>query len=114
MSKKIVGESNIFFDCDSTLVLYGDAKGKEVITLNYYGQPRHLTAHKGHIEFLKACKARGFNVFLWSNNGVDWAQECGIKLGIDDYVDYYLCKPFKIVDDEPIKQWTKTIYIPES
>ncbi len=113
MSKKISGNNNIFFDIDGTMVLYGDNKGKEVITLNYYGQPRHLVGHKGHKEFLIASKKRGFNIFLWSNNGEDWAEECGKKLGIDDYVDYYLCKPAKMVDDEDVKKWIKTIYIPE-
>lgn len=107
----IKSENTIFFDIDGTMVLYGK-KGK-TIKLNYHGvEQRNLTPHKGHISFLKALKKRGFTVFLFSNNGWQWCREVAKKLQIEDYVDYGMTKPQKVVDDEEIGKYIKTIYIP--
>lgn len=110
--KVIEGENNIFFDIDGTLVLYQVAHSKNMVELDYYGEKRVLIPHEQHVSFLKACKARGFNIFLWSNNGYRWAKEAAIKLGLEPYVDFVLSKPQKIVDDEKVSRWLKTIFIP--
>jgi FMN phosphatase YigB (HAD superfamily) len=107
----IKGENNIFFDIDGTMVLYG--KEGKTVKFNYHGiEDRYLTPHTGHISFLKALKARGFTIFLFSNNGWQWCREVARQLKIEDVVDYGMTKPQKVVDDEKVENYIKTIYIP--
>lgn len=108
--QSIKGENNIFFDIDGTLVLYN--KEGKTVKLNYYGETRELVPHGGHISFMKALKERGFTIFLFSNNGWRWCEEVAKKLEIEDVVDFCMTKPQKVVDDEKVENYLKTIYIP--
>lgn len=108
---KIGNENNVMFDIDGTLVLYG--KEGPTVKLSYHGiELRELVPHTGHISFLKALKKRGFTIFVWSNNGADWAEEVVTKLNIKEYCDYAMTKPQKVIDDENVEKFIKTVYIP--
>lgn len=112
--KIISGENNIFVDIDSTIVLYNKKDNTKLKKFDYYGEDRYLTPHEGHISFIKALHKRGFNIFFWSNNGALWCESVAKTLDLDKYVLHYLSKPSKVIDDEKINKWCRTIYIPEN
>lgn len=108
-------ENPAYFDVDETLIVkrpYGDAE--YYLTLDYYGTPRYAKPIEQHVAFLKSCKARGYEVTVWSANGWAWAFEVVKKLKLDEYVDYVCTKPQFYVDDKSADKWTKQIFIGEN
>jgi hypothetical protein len=75
--------ANIFVDVDLTLV---DAN-------------RNLLA--GATEALAKLKEKGCHLFLWSTNGMDYAQRIARLHGLTDLFDGFAAKPDIIVDDMP-------------
>lgn len=105
-------ENTVFFDIDLTLLLDPNGKGDDFI-YNYYGEQKAGRPHRKHVELLKAYNKRGFNIICWSNNGFAHCEEIIDKLNIKEYVYMCMSKPQKVVDDESIEKWCKTIFIPE-
>lgn len=103
-------ENAAYFDVDKTLVLY-EKKDKDSVEFNYYGEKRFLKIHKDHVSFLKALRARGFYITVWSNNGWAWAEHVVKTLRLTKYVHEAKSKPAKIIDDESPEKWLKAIYI---
>lgn len=98
----IDGENVVAFDIDETLVMWHSdvpPEDKVSITCPYGGDTRLFKEHKIHVEFLKKNKGRGLTVIVWSAAGVLWDEAVVKALGIEQYVDYILSKPSKIVDD---------------
>jgi len=75
--------ANIFVDVDLTLV---DAN-------------KNLLA--GATEGLLKLKEKGCHLFLWSTNGMDYAQKIARIHGLADMFDGFAAKPDIIVDDMP-------------
>ena len=75
--------ANIFVDVDLTLV---DAN-------------RNLLA--GATEALTKLKDQGCHLFLWSTNGVDYAQNVARLHGLTDLFESFAAKPDIIIDDMP-------------
>lgn len=110
--KTIENENVIGCDVDGTLILSPNGSGDDII-FNYYGEPKAYRPHRKHIELLKAYKARGFYIIVHSNNGHKWCDEVVDKLGLREYIGHCMTKFQKVLDDEPIEKWCKTIFIPE-
>lgn len=107
----IVKEETVWFDVDSTLVFSHEGD----IVIDYYGEQRSVRPHKEHISFLKSLKARGYHVKVHSNNGWKWAANVVMALGLQNYVDEVLTKPYKVIDDEQPEAWLpQSIYIKET
>lgn len=113
--KVIKSELTAYFDCDDTLVLYQEQKegdkDEDFVHLNFYGEEKKLKIHKEHISFLKALKARGYTIFVWSGNGHKWAEEVCKRLKLTPFVDFATGKPTKVIDDLDASHWMRTIYI---
>jgi hypothetical protein len=100
--KTIKNEMNVYFDCDDTLVMWGETKQREkciIITDPYDGAQHYLLPHAGHIKVLKDRKARGATIHVWSASGYMWAEAVVRALKLEKYVDFVLSKPVMYVDD---------------
>lgn len=98
-------EQVVCFDVDDTLVMWGFTPSESSVTFNNYGFPQNLEPHKVHIEALKAHKAKGDFVIVWSAGGYAWAQEVVDTLQLNDYVDLVIAKPRWYYDDLPSSEW---------
>lgn len=124
-SKVNTAENIIPFDVDETLVLAdyqrhydqdGDYYNKTTCGLrtrifDYYGEPRERAINLRMVELLKAKKARGFYVRVWSANGYRWAEEVVTKLDLWDYVDSVETKPNVYFDDKGADEWMKRVWV---
>lgn len=105
-------ESTIFIDIDDTLVMWGKDNAIEIAE-PYYGEPTHVTPHKGHIKILKDRKARGSCIIVWSAGGYRWAEAVIKALGLEPYVDLIMTKPHAYIDDKrPDEFMGEHIYLP--
>jgi predicted phosphatase len=106
---KIILDEPVYFDIDGTLALHN----KGDIKVDYYGQDKYIGAHNEHVSFLKSLKSRGYYIIAHSGNGAQWAANVIEALGLTDFVDVCINKPFKIIDDKPFKEWMPpVIFIP--
>jgi predicted HAD superfamily phosphohydrolase YqeG len=104
-------ELTLFCDVDDTLVMWkdnpyepGDGKIK-ILDPNDLDEPyRYLYPHHRHINFIKKCKNRGYNITVWSNGGWAWAKAVVEALHLQDYVTKVESKPLKIIDDLPYNE----------
>lgn len=94
-----------FFDVDDTLIMYKypEHREDEAIDICIEGSlmSAHVIPHHWHIAQLKLHKAWGNGVVVWSRSGYDWCKAVVEKLGLTDYVDLVIAKPFYYYDDKP-------------
>jgi FMN phosphatase YigB (HAD superfamily) len=112
----IPGERAVFFDVDDTLVLWSakpeelEAHGvsfqcpaggavidDEIIPSSPWSE--FLLPHRKHIARLIKHKKDGDTVIVWSAGGYDWAESVVRTLGLEDYVDLIISKPYCFYDD---------------
>lgn len=109
-------ERVIFFDVDNTLVLSAPKYARlGVIQIKdpYEDKIVYRLPHRPHIKLLKNNHARGATVIVWSKNGYRWAQSVIEALGLSEYVDVIMTKPFAFADDEPPERWMgEHVFIP--
>lgn len=105
-------ETPAYFDVDETLIEKRPKCTRGFgLKLNYYGTTRYARPIKQHVAFLKACKARGCEITVWSANGYAWAKHVVEMLDLNDYVDFVCTKPQFYVDDKRADKWTKQVFI---
>lgn len=113
----IEDENVVCFDVDDTLVLWHAecyTSDKIQILCPYGGDYNLLKPHKAHIDLLKKYKGRGLKVVVWSAGGYKWAEAVVKALKLEEFVDYIMTKPSKIVDDlTPNEIFTTRIYLKE-
>lgn len=99
----INNESNIFFDVDDTLVMWGTAMHEHedcIVVVDPYDQSLiHLRPHQPHIKLLKNHHARGSYITVWSAGGFQWAEAVIKALQLEGFVDVVMSKPRAYVDD---------------
>lgn len=95
-------ELSVGVDVDDTLIIHDHEKYPklEKIEINYYGHKKIVAVHEDHVQLLKAYKKRGYEITVWSNNGVAHAVEVVRKLGLEDFVYEARCKFNKHMDDQ--------------
>lgn len=104
--KRIETENIVCFDVDDTLIAWNLDPDKETIEINgYMMNPIHE-----HITGIKQHKGRGHFIIVWSQGGVDWAEEVVKALGMEDVVDIVMTKPKWYYDDIPANDWMKRIF----
>lgn len=57
------------------------------------------------IAHIRALKANGDKLYLWSSGGGDYARATAEEFGIADCFTAYLPKPHLIIDDELVQDW---------
>lgn len=96
-------ELTISFDVDGTLALWENADhpgpGKIKIIDPYDKKPRYMTPHQKHVNFLKNCYYRGYQITVWSGRGGKWADAIARAFGLKKYITKCETKPVKVVDD---------------
>jgi phosphoserine phosphatase len=69
-------------------------------------------AHAAHVELIKKFWGLGYDIYIWSKTGKEWAEAVARKLGLRKYVTSYLTKPDYYMDDHPAEQWMlQRVYI---
>lgn len=98
--KHVNPEHVICFDCDDTLVMWGEGPN-DVVIKNPYNEQEifNLKKHERHIRLLKDNFARGYFVTVWSAGGYLWAKAVVKALGLEEYVHHITAKPSAYVDD---------------
>ena len=112
----IKNEDIVAFDVDDTLILwFSNCDPSEKIDIISPGsgiKKMALKPHKRHIDLLKEYKGRGMTVIVWSAGGYGWAQAVVEALGLEEFVDYVMTKPCKLIDDLPPELiFTNRIYL---
>jgi hypothetical protein len=109
MSKPKYKEPIVYCDIDDTLVSWNfdyNCPGPNKLEFkDIDGDILYLEVIKEHVNVLKSHNLRGHTIILWSAGGADWAEEVGIKIGIDDIVDAYASKPTWFYDDIPASEF---------
>jgi phosphoserine phosphatase len=91
-----------FFDVDETLVMWSGAFRADepgTIMVGTDSIQAYVRPHMRHIEEMKAHKARGHAVVVWSAGGHEWADAVVKSLGLLPYVDLVMSKPAWCYDD---------------
>lgn len=99
------------FDVDSTLV-YPNAPGTEnmptVDVLDPVSNEKILLRYNPNMaRLLQEEHQRKSFVIVWSRSGWEWAHNCVVALGLEEYVDQVMSKPTAYFDDSPVEQWLK-------
>lgn len=105
------GENTVLFDVDGTLFLH-DKDGD--IEVEYGNSKIKGRAHTYLVNCLVEHKKRGWNVIVFSNNGMEHCKKIIHALGIEEYVSMVMTKPSKCFDNEDISKWLRCIHIPEN
>jgi hydroxymethylpyrimidine pyrophosphatase-like HAD family hydrolase len=114
--KVIETEKTIFYDMDDTLIMHTKhiSPLEQKVTIDFYGENIDFAVHTDHVKLLKNYKARGFTIFGWSGNGYKHAENVIKALNLEDYVDFVLTKPYRVIDDSEPNNWAPRIYLPYS
>ena len=105
--KVLENENLICFDCDDTLVMWGDPSHPDAIEIidPNDGSANYLIPHKFHVDLLKKHSGRGYSIIVWSQGGYMWALNVIKALKLEKYVDIIATKPIKYVDDLVCNEW---------
>lgn len=95
----MLGTPTIYFDCDSTLVMWEMDGSPNALPFELYGKKYLLVPHQKHIDKLKEHKREGFTIIVWSAGGAEWSKEVVKVLGLENYVDLMISKPCYYYDD---------------
>lgn len=90
-------------DIDGTLIDWFDPNPNVTITCN--GVTRHGKILERHVERVKQHVLWGDSVCVWTKSGMEFAEEVVKVLGLKDYVDLVMSKPFVIYDDKTPDKW---------
>jgi len=108
--KSVKNDKLLYVDCDDSLILWNLSKYPKFpkVTINTVKGPCILAVHKKNINLLIKFAKLGYGIVLWSGSGYRWAEKVAKAVGIDQYVDIYLCKPQYYLDDFPCQYWMGT------
>lgn len=98
------GELTMSVDVDNTLLMweeepYKPGKGKIKVIDPNDGNARYLVPHQRHVNFVRKCAKRGYQITVWSAGGWAWAEAAVRALKLEDYVTKIETKPVKFIDD---------------
>lgn len=54
---------------------------------------------------VRALRAEGVVLYLWSSGGADYARGCATELGLESLFAGFLPKPDAYLDDQPVHEW---------
>src|SRR5687768_12930092 len=59
---------------------------------------------------VRALKETGYQLFLWSSGGADYARATALELDIEACFEGFLPKPSLYIDDQPVSEWRYCIH----
>ena len=91
-----MGKQVVYVDVDETLV-------------RNYGRSRiPIPAVIAHVRQLFES---GAELYCWSSGGAAYARESAREVGLEDCFTAFLPKPQVMIDDQPVSDWRKLVYI---
>lgn len=97
-------EHMVCCDVDDTLLMWDWHKYEfdNLITIEdpYTKQNRTYGIHRAHVLLIKQYKSRGYKVTVWSKGGQLHAESAVKALGLENFVDFVMTKPEKVMDDK--------------
>lgn len=110
--KKILGERVLAVDVDDTLVLWNASSAPGSSQEFFSPENRVVTLHQHtkNINLVEKFYKLGYTILVWSGSGVDWAETVCTQLGIDYMVTNYMTKPGFMLDDQPVKNWSRRLW----
>lgn len=101
----IIDKPIVFFDCDDTLVTWGNPYMSPSSELKWIYIPSRsksflVGVHTKHVQNLKEHFHRGHTVVVWSAGGSEWAKAVVDSLGLEAHVDLVMPKPTWFYDDQ--------------
>lgn len=63
------------------------------------------------IRHVRKLFAEGAELYCWSSGGAEYARESAHELGIEGCFTAFLPKPQIMIDDQPVSDWRRLIYI---
>jgi hypothetical protein len=92
------------FDCDGTLIHDGSPEYKFINPMTGAEEPLCDTPRYDVIQMFHMYEAMGFEMFIWSGGGVDYAKQWAAKLGLSaTVVAKGSFRPDVAVDDEAVE-----------
>ena len=86
----------VYVDVDETLV-------------RNYGRSRiPIPAVIAHVRELFEA---GAELYCWSSGGADYARESAREVGLEDCFSAFLPKPHVMIDDQPVSDWRRLVYL---
>lgn len=107
----------VYFDVDDTLVLWDQPIDETSFLFNLTGNPKYgvwLKPNTNITNKVKIFKQCGYCVVVWSQSGPEWAEGIVKQLGLVDYVDLVIAKPFYHYDDRPCTEWMGNYRFPHT
>ena len=90
----------------SPLVVYVDVD--ETLVRNY-GTSR--IPMPGTIRHVRALFEAGAELYCWSSGGAQYARQSAEECGLADCFRAFLPKPQVMLDDQPVGEWRRLIYV---
>lgn len=113
-------EKVVAFDCDDTLIMWGDTfydpqPGRIPIVDPNDNKTMYLTPHKKHVHKVKGYFRAGYFVIIWSAGGGAWANAVARELGLHNFCHLITSKPQFVYDDLPLNEaiGTRKYYMPK-
>jgi predicted phosphatase len=105
------------FDVDNTLIVHGP--NPNIPRIPVYDPESKKFVDMGinlsMVKLLREEKYRGAFIIVWSRGGSEWAKNVVLALGLDNYVDLVITKPYVYFDDVPVEKWLESrIYLDEN
>lgn len=63
------------------------------------------------IDHVRGLKAQGAELYAWNTAGGEYARRSADELGIAECFMAFLPKPHVLVDDQPVREWRRTIEV---
>lgn len=101
-----VDDTLIFQDCPYKIFQNADL----IIHVNQIKTP--IWIHQKHIEHLKKLKENGYSIWIWSQQGSEWAEYIVKELNLQNFIDIISTKPEKMFDDLSLMYWSEICYLP--
>ncbi len=97
----------LYVDCDDSILMHDlsefPIEDQVTIRCNYrefVGVP-----NKKNIKLLIKFYKLGYEICVWSKTGKSWALAVCERLGVNEYVSFYLTKPDFLIDDMEPSKW---------
>ncbi|RJF71309.1 DUF705 domain-containing protein [Deinococcus cavernae] len=63
------------------------------------------------IAYVRQLFENGAELYCWSSGGAEYARESAREVGLEDCFTAFLPKPHVMIDDQPVSDWRRLVYV---